>query len=392
MGLGIKGTAMDFELNDEQTMIQDLAVKFGRKEIQPRAREYDQEEKYPVEVVKMACRAGLVGAVIPREYGGPGLGFVEQALISEQLSRFDLAQAQAIEAASFGAIGVLLFGNDRQKRKFLPPVVSGEAVSAGAFTEPDAGTDLAAVRTKAVRQGRELVISGAKMFITNGTVCDYLVVLCRTDQDRSRPHEGLSLILVEADRPGVSARKISGKMGLRASDTAEVAFEEVRVPAENVLGREGRAFKQMMTFFDCTRTMVAAQAVGLAQGALDLALAYTAQRTTFGRPLAANQAIGFQLAEMATHIEAARSLAYRAAWLVDQGRTDPKLVAMAKWLAAETAVRVCDRSLQMHGGYGYIDEYDIQRYYRDAKVLEIYEGAKEAEKMSIAKRLIPSCS
>ena len=381
---------MDFSLTEEQRMIQELAQKFGQNEIAPKAKHYDRLEEYPTEIIKKACQVGLIGAVIPEAYGGPGFGFFEQALISEQLSRFDLGIAQAIESAAFGAIGVILFGDDVQKKKFLPPIASGQAVSAGAFTEPDAGTDVAAIRTRASRVGDDLLISGNKVFITNGTVCDYYVVLCRTDSIPGRSHQGLSLVMVEADRPGLSTLKIMGKMGLRASDTAEVTFEEVRVPVSNLLGRAGEGFKQMMAFFDCTRTMAAAQAVGLAQGALDLALKYTGERIVFGRPLHANQALRFQLAEMDTNIEAARGLAYRAAWTVDQGKPNPKLVAMAKWLAAETAVRVCDLALQMHGGYGYIDEYDIQRFYRDAKVLEIYEGAKEAEKMSISKQLIGS--
>jgi len=193
---------------------------------------------------------------------------------------------------------------------------------------------------------------------------------------------------VEADRPGVSARKIHGKMGIRASDTAEVSFDQVRVPAANLVGDPGRGFHQLMHFFDVTRTMVAAQGVGLAQGALELALKYTQERIVFGKPLIVNQGLQFQLAEMATRIELSRLACYRAAWLVDQGQTDPKLNAMAKYYAGETAVWVCDKALQMHGGYGYIDEYDIQRFYRHAKILEIYEGAKEAEKITIARRLV----
>ena len=379
---------MDFDLNEEHKLIQATAFKFAQKEISPIARTHDREEKYPSDIVAKAGRAGLVGPMIPLEYGGPGFGFLEQALISEQLSRIDLGMAQVIESAAFGAVGLLLFGTGDQKRTWLPGVARGEVISAGAFTEPDSGTDLASVRTRAVKDGPDFVITGSKMFITNGTVCDFLVVLCLTDPQAARPHDGLSLILVEADRPGIIATPIKGKMGLRASDTAEVVFGEVRVPVTNLLGSENEGFQQMMLFFDCTRTMVAAQGVGLAQGALDLAISYCKQRRTFGRPLASNQAIQFQMAEMATRIEMARTSTYRAAWLVDQGRPDAKLVAMTKYFAAETAVWVCDKALQMHGGYGYIDEYDVQRFYRDAKVLEIYEGAKEAEKMSIARRLL----
>ncbi len=287
----------------------------------------------------------------------------------------------------FGSEHILFFGTDEQKSKYLPPLVRGEVISAGAFTEPDAGTDVVSIRTRAVKDKDDYVINGNKMFITNGTVCNFMCVLCVTDPKAEPKHSRHSIILVEADRPGVKATKIRGKMGIRASDTAEVSFEDVRVPQSNLVGKEGRGFYQLMEFFDATRTIVAAQGVGLAQGALDKTLKYVQERQTFGRPLAANQAIQFQLAEMATRIELARTLTYKAAWMIDQKKPDPKLNAMAKYFAGETAVWVCDKALQMHGGYGYIDEYDVQRFYRDAKILEIYEGAKEAEKMTIARRL-----
>jgi alkylation response protein AidB-like acyl-CoA dehydrogenase len=378
---------MDFDLTEEHRMIQETAYKFGQKEIAPAAQEHDRQEKYPAEIVKKAAEIGLVGALVPEEYGGPGFGYLEQALITEQLCRADLGIGHVIEAASFGSQIIIFNGWEEQKQKWLPGLVSNEFVSAGAFTEPDAGTDVAALRTKAVRDGDDFVITGNKMFITNGTICKYYVVFCLTDPEGAVRHQRHSLILVEADRPGVSSVKIKGKMGIRASDTAEVAFDQVRVPQSNLIGEEGKGFHQLMHFFDATRTCVAAEGVGMAQGALDKALAYTQERTAFGKPLIANQGLQFQLAEMATRIEMSRLACYRAAWLVDQGRPDPKLNAMAKYYAAETAVWVCDKALQMHGGYGYIDEYDVQRFYRDAKILEIYEGAKEAEKITIARRL-----
>jgi alkylation response protein AidB-like acyl-CoA dehydrogenase len=378
---------MDFDLTEEQRMIQDTAYKFAVNEMAPVAQEYDREEKYGREIWQKACEAGLVGAIIPEEYGGPGMGFLEQALITEQLSRIDLGLCLCVISSIFGSEHILFFASDEQKRKYLPRLVSGEAISAGAFTEPDAGTDVAGIRTRAVKDGNDYVINGTKMFITNGTVCDFMCTLCVTNPKAEPRHARQSIILIESDRPGVKVNKIKGKMGIRASDTAEVSFEDVRVPQENLIGEEGKGFYQLMEFFDATRTMVAAQGVGLAQGALDKAIKYVQERKTFGRPLATNQAIQFQLAEMATKIELARTLTYKAAWLVDQGRTDPKLNAMAKYFAGEMAVWVCDKALQMHGGYGYIDEYDVQRFYRDAKILEIYEGAKEAEKMTIARRL-----
>ena len=379
---------MDFELTEEQRMIVDTARKFALKEMAPIAQEYDREEKFGRVVCGKACEAGLVGAVIPEEYGGPGFGYVEQALITEQLARVDLGLCLCINSVTFGCEHILFFGTEEQKKQYLPPLTSGEALFAGAFTEPDAGTDVAGIRTRAVKDKDDYVINGSKMFTTNGTVCDNMCVLCVTNPEAEVRHQRQSIILVEADRPGITATKIQGKMGVRASDTAEVSFEDVRVPQTNLVGEEGRGFYQLMEFFDIARTWVAAQGVGLAQGALDQTVKYVQERHTFGRPLASNQAIQFQLAEMATRIELARTLTYKSAWLVDQGKVDPSLNAMAKYYAGETAVWVCDKALQMHGGYGYIDEYDIQRFYRDAKILEIYEGAKEAEKMTIARRLL----
>lgn len=377
---------MDFDLTEDQRMMRDMAYKFAVNEMAPVAQEYDREEKFGREIWQKACGAGLVGVIIPEEYEGPGYGFLEQAIITEQLARIDLGLCLCIMAAMFGSENIVLFGTDEQKKEYLPRLVRGEAISAGAYTEPDAGTDIAAIRTRAVKEGGDYVINGTKMFITNGTICDFMCVYCVTDPDAGQ-HKRQSIILVESDRPGITRTKIKGKLGIRASDTAEISFDNVRVPQKNLIGEEDRGFYHLMEFFDATRTMVAAQGVGIAQGALDKAVKYTQERTTFGRPLASNQGIQFQLAEMATRIELARTLTYKAAWLVDQKRTDPSLNAMAKYYSGETAVWVCDKALQMHGGYGYIDEYDVQRFYRDAKILEIYEGAKEAEKMTIARRL-----
>ncbi len=379
---------MDFELSEERKILQSTAYKFAQNEFGPIAKDCDREEKYPREIWQKACEAGLVGVIVPEEYGGPGAGFFELALITEQLSRVDLGLGLVVVAATFGAENILFFGTEDQKKKYLPPLVDGRAICAGAFTEPNAGTDVAGIKTRAVKDGNEYVINGSKMFITNGTICDFMVVFCVTNPDEEKIHRRHSMILVEADRNGITRNKIKGKMGIRASDTAEIIFEDVRVPRENLIGSEGKGFYQLMHFFDCTRTMVAAQGVGLAQGALDKTVQYVKERHVFGKPLAMNQAVQFQLAEMATRIELARNITYKAAWKVDRGQVDPTLNAMAKYYAGETAVWVADKALQLHGGYGYIDEYDVQRFYRDAKILEIYEGAKEAEKITIARRLI----
>ncbi len=378
---------MDFALTDEQKMLQKMAYKFAVNEFTPIAKDYDREEKFPREVWKKACESGLIGAFIPEKYGGVGAGFLENALIVEEFSRVDMGIG-LIGAAPFGTENILFFGTEEQKQKYLPPIVNGEAISAGAYTEPDAGTDVAGIKTTAKKDGDDYVINGSKMFITNGTICDFMVVLAITNPEEEKRHRRQSLILVEADREGITRTKIHGKMGIRASDTAEIAFDNVRVPQSNLIGQEGKGFYEVMQFFDVTRIMVAAQGVGVAQGALDLALKYVQERKTFGKPIIANQAVQFKLAEMATKIELARTLTYKAAWTIDKGISDPKLNAMAKYYSGHTAIWVTNEALQLHGGYGYIDEYDIQRFYRDARILEIYEGVREAELMTIARRLV----
>lgn len=378
---------MDFRLTEEQKDLQSMAYKFAKKEFEPIAKECDREEKYPRDLWKKACDTGLVGVIIPEEYGGAGVGWIETALITEQFSRIDMGLGLAVMAATFGSENILLYGTEKQKQKYLPPLVNGEAICAGAYTEPNAGTDVAGASTRAVKDGSDYIINGSKMFITNGTICDFMAVLCVTNPEEENRNRRLSLIMVEADKPGITKTKIKGKMGIRATDTAEITFEDVRVAQENLIGLEGKGFHQLMHFFDLTRIMVSAQGVGLAQGALDKTLQYVQERKTFGRPLAVNQGIQFQLAEMATRVELARNITYKAAWQADNGLMDPALNAMAKYYSGESAVWVADKALQLHGGYGYIDEYDVQRFYRDAKILEIYEGAKEAEKMTIARRL-----
>jgi len=378
---------LNFELTEEQKAFQSLAYKFAIKEFEPIAKECDREEKYPREIWEKSCAAGLVGVAIPEEYGGPGAGWMETALITEQLSRVDLGLGLVVMAATFGSENILNYGSEEQKKKYLPLLPEGRAIFAGAYTEPNAGSDVAGTTTRASKDGTDYVINGGKLFITNGTICNYMAVLCITNTDAPKKTQRHSLIIVDATSPGITRTKLHGKMGIRASDTAEISFEDVRVPQDNVIGQEGNGFLQLMHFFDQTRIMVASQGLGLAQGALDLAVKYVQERKTFGVPLAANQGIQFQLAEMATRVELTRNIVYKAAWKADNGQLDPSLNAMAKFYAGETAVWVTDKALQMHGGYGYIDEYDIQRFYRDAKILEIYEGAKEIEKITIAKRL-----
>jgi acyl-CoA dehydrogenase len=264
----------------------------------------------------------------------------------------------------------------------------GAASQCFAITEPDAGSDVIAIKTRAERKGDRYVINGSKMFITNGCIADYMLVFCLTHPEERDPHKRHSVIIIDTHAPGYEANKIHGKMGIRASNTAEVAFSNFEAPLDNLVGKEGNGFRQLMDFFNRTRLHVAAQGVGLAQGALEMAISYVKKRKAFGKTLSELQGVQFKLAEMVTRIEAARGLYWRAAYLVDKGRPDPALISMAKWNGGDTGVYVANEALQLHGGYGYISDYDIQRFYRDAKIVEIYEGSKEVEKAVIGRELL----
>ncbi len=379
---------MDFELSKEQKDIVKAAREFALGEFPERAQEFDREEKFDFEIWKKACELGFVGVFIDEKYGGAGMGFFEHCLITEEFWSVDAGIAQSILSTTFGAEMLLLYGTEEQKELVLPQLVSGEAIMGTAITEPDAGSDISSASTTAVKEGDEWVINGSKIFTTNGTVAKYLLVFCLTNPDNPDRHKRHSVILVPTDTPGFEATKIRGKLGIRASDTAELSFNNVRVPLKNLVGKEGEGFKQVMEFLNRTRIHVAAQGVGIAKAALEEAVRYTKQRKQFGVPIASFQATQFKIAEMATMIRAARNLYYEAAWSVDKGKIDPALIAMAKWYGGYVAVRCADEALQMHGGYGYIDEYKVQRLYRDAKIIEIYEGSKEVEKLVIAKSIL----
>ena len=377
---------MDFELTDELKMLKEMAYKFAQAEFSEISHECDEGEKYTPEVRKKAAENGLVGAWIPEEYGGAGAGFLGNAIITEELSKIDMGIGLNVVAATFGCESIVHFGTEEQKKTYLPPVCTGEQVSAGAFTEPNAGTDVAGYRTKAVKDGSDYVINGNKMFITNGTVCNFMVAQCITNPEEKK-HNSFSLIVVPADTSGITRNKIHGKLGIRSSDTAEIAFEDVRVPRSNLVGKEGNGFRQLMHFFDTTRVMVAGQALGLSEACLETSIKYVKERTAFGAPLGSFQLTQMKLTEMAIKIEALRGLIYKAAWLVDQGRPDYTLAAMAKYFGGQTAVFCANYAVELHGGYGYIDEYNVQKWYRDAKILELYEGTKEAEIMTIGRML-----
>ncbi|MBO8181942.1 MAG: acyl-CoA dehydrogenase family protein [Archaeoglobus sp.] len=382
---------VDFTFTEEQEDIRRAAKEFAEKEFtQELAMECDREEKYPRELVKKCAELGFHAVAIPEEYGGGGYGPIEQMIVMEEFSAVNPGLAIACLTPIFGVEILLNHGSEEQKENWIPKLCSGEAIMGMANTEPDAGSDAASIKTKATLDGDEWVLNGTKQFITNGTVADFILVTAKTKElEWKDRHKAITYFLVETDREGFKATKITGKLGIRASDTAEISLSNVRVPKGNMVGEEGKGFYYMMEFFDITRVWVAAQAVGIARGALKLAADYVKQRKAFGVPLASFQYIQFRLAELATKIEAARTLTYRAAAIqVEQGKPDSMLSSMAKWYAGEVAVETCDWALQFHGGYGYIDEYPINQFYRDAKITEIYEGAKEIEKLIVARHIL----
>lgn len=381
---------MEFDLSKEQLQIQKavrdfIKGEFKKEEIQ----DLVERHAYPERLWKKAAELGFIGIHFPEKYSGQGLGVMENILVAEELARGDSTVGTCLLIADFASELILHFGSEEQKAAWLPKVAEGECLSCGAFTEPDHGSDITTVETTAVKEGDEWIINGSKIFITNsGPLAGFYNVLCNTNPEASPPHRGLSMILVEADRPGVSYQDVGKKMGITLSYTAEVTFKDVRVPARNLIGEENRGFYHLLEFFDESRILVAAQALGIAQGGFDRALAYVKQREQFGKKIAQFQVTQHKLADMATKIESSRLLTYKAAWNFDQGRIDPKLTSMAKMSAARTAVEVCDEAIQLMGGYGYMEEYEVERYYRDAKITEIYEGTKEIQKNTIASTLL----
>ncbi|PSP50509.1 acyl-CoA dehydrogenase [Halobacteriales archaeon QH_1_68_42] len=380
---------MDFALSDEQKQVRDEVRRFAENEIEPVAAEYDREETFPHDIHDEAAELGFVGASVPVEYGGIGYDYLTNAIIVEELFAADPGIGLSVSSAAFGADALSEFGTEKQKEEYLRPVATGEAIMGSAISEPDVGSDVSSVSTSAEKDGDEWVIDGNKMWITNGSVGDFFVVLCETDPDAEGRYNGFSQIIVESDRDGFEAEKITGKLGIRASDTAELLFDGVRVPEENLLGARGAGFLQLMQFFDETRTAVAAQGVGIARGAAERALEYAQEREQFGRPISEFQAIQHKLADMYTKTEAARQLTYKSAWSVDHADDQlTRLASMAKEYASRVAVDVADEAVQVHGGAGYVDDFDVERFYRDAKITQIYEGTTEIQKNIIARELL----
>ena len=378
---------MDFELTEEQQMIRKMVRDFAEKEIVPIAQEMDEKGEFPWETIRKMAPLGLLGLPIPEEYGGAGADSVSFAIALEEIARASGSIAITLDAhTSLASEPIYLFGSEEQKRKYLVPLARGEKLGAFGLTEPEAGSDAGATKTRAVLDGDEWVINGQKIFITNGSIAGVVVITAVTDPEKGT--RGISSFIVEQGTPGFRPGRDEEKMGLKGSVTSELFFEDCRVPKENLLGQEGQGFKQFLITLDGGRIAIAAMALGLAQAAFEKAVAYSKERGQFGQPIANFQAIQWMIADMATEIDAARLLVYRAAWLKDQGVRFTREAAIAKLYASETAERVCYKALQIHGGYGYTKDYDVERMYRDQRLCAIGEGTNEIQRLVIARQVL----
>jgi acyl-CoA dehydrogenase len=381
---------MKFDLTEEQIHIKNAVKEFCEKEFKPEmALELDKKEEYPLDLYKAAAKLGFTSMALPEEFGGQGCGLVETCLVVEEMCRGDSSLGVAIMSGIFGGEFILNHGSKEQKEKYLPPLCKGDFIGAAAFTEPNlSGSDINRMETTATKYGNEWWINGQKTFITNATLADFVVVLVQTDSKIRPTHRGETLFVVDKGTPGLEATKLHNKMGIRASATGELNFDNVKVTDWNIVGELNKGFYYSMEFFDVTRVGVAAQAVGMAQGAWEIAFKYAKQREAFGAPIIQHEAIGMTLAEMATKIEAARLLTYKAATLVDEKKMDAMATAMAKYYAGHVAMEVTNAAIQTMGGYGYFGEYRVEKYHRDAKITEIYEGTSEIQRLQVLKYLL----
>jgi len=379
---------MNFSFTDEQQQLRRTVREFAEAEIAPHVMEWDEASQFPSEIIPQLAEMGLLGVIFPEEYGGAGLGYVEYVIAIEELSRVDGSVGIIVAAHnSLCTNHIFRFGTEEQKRRYVPPLARGEKLGCWSLTEPEAGSDAGGTRTTAVRQGDCWVLNGAKTFTTNGHYADVCVAMAVTDP--SKGHHGISAFIIEKGTPGFRPGKKESKLGLRASDTSEVIFQDCRIPAGNLLGPEGEGFVSSLQILDGGRISLAALALGMAQGAYEAALKYARQRKQFGRPIADFQAIQFKLADMATQIEAARLLTYHAAWLADRNHARyTKEASMAKLYAAEAAVRVANEAVQIFGGYGFVKDYPAEKYYRDVKLCTIGEGTSEIQRLVIARQLL----
>ena len=379
---------MDFELSEQHTLLRSTVRDFFEKEIKPHARAWDEEERFPMEIVPRLAELGLLGIRIPEEYGGSEMDTLSYAIVIEEAARID--GSLALTLASHNGLGtghILAFGSDAQKQKYLPKAVTGEWLAAWGLTEPGSGSDSAGLATTAVRDGDDWVLNGTKMFITQGSVGGFCVILAKTNREASK-HKAITAFIVDRGTPGFSASKHIEKLGMKSSDTVELTLENVRLADAQRLGEIDHGFLDTMKILDRGRVSIAALSVGLGFGAIEMAVSYAKDRKQFGKPIAEFQAIQWALADSRVEMDAARLLTYRAAFLADQGKRYSREASMAKLFASEAASRACNRALQVHGGYGYTREFAVERHLRDAKLCEIGEGTSEVQRMVIAKHVL----
>ncbi|MGM0875121.1 MAG: acyl-CoA dehydrogenase [Bacillota bacterium] len=377
---------MYFKLSEEHEMIRKMVRDFAKKEVEPTAAERDEQERFDMDIFRKMADLGLLGIPWPEEYGGIGSDYLSYVIAVEELSRVCASTGVTLSAhTSLAGWPLYKFGSEEQKQKYLKPMALGEKIGAYGLTEPGSGSDAGGMRTNARLEGDHYVLNGAKIFITNGGIADIYIVFAVTDP--SSKHKGTTAFIIEKGFEGFSVGKKESKLGIRSSPTTEIIFEECKVSKENVLGEIGEGFKIAMMTLDGGRNGIAAQAVGIAQGALDAAVAYAKQREQFGKPIAAQQGISFKLADMATNIEAARLLTYQAAWLESVGLPYGKESAMSKLFAGDTAMKVTTEAVQVFGGYGYTKDYPVERYMRDAKITQIYEGTQEIQRLVISRMI-----
>ena len=378
---------MDFLLTDEQKLIQQTAREFAQNEVAKDAAERDQTAQFPTHHVKKMAELGFMGMMIDPKYGGNGLDTVSYAIVIEELSRVDASVGVICSVSnSLVCFGIENFGKEETKQKYLVPLAKGEKLGAFCMSEPGSGSDAAGMKTTAVLKGDHYILNGTKNFITNGLNADFYVVIAHSDP--SQRHKGISAFVVEKGFPGFQVGKKEKKLGIRSSDTASIMMEDCAVPRENLLGQEGEGFKVAMMTLDGGRIGIASQAVGIAQGSLDAAINYAKERVQFGKPISAFQSIQHMLADMETHVSAARLLTYQAAWKKDQNQKYSHDSAKAKLFASETAVDVSSKAVQIFGGYGYLKDYPVERFMRDSKITEIYEGTSEIQRLVIARDLL----
>jgi len=378
---------MDYLLTEEQKMIKELAHKIAEEKIRPVAAKYDLTEEFPWEVMKVAGESDMFGLFIPEEYGGMGVNVLNLCLATEEFSRACGGIAVCYAASALGTFPIVLFGNDQQKKKYLPDLAKGKKIAAFGLTEPEAGSDAASIKTTAVKKGDYYILNGMKHFITNGEDAETYTVVAMTDKNKGA--RGASAFIVEKGTPGFTFGKKEEKLGIRASSTRELVFNDCKVPAENLLAKEGMGFIVTMKTFDMSRPGVAAQALGIAQGAMECAAKYARQRVQFGKPISSFQGIQWMLADMATEVEAARALVYACARAIDAGCKDVgRDSAMAKLFASDVAMKVSTDAIQILGGYGYMKDYPAEKYMRDAKITQIYEGTNQIQRNIIGLQLI----